>query len=126
MSCNCPCTRCATNQCDELPTPHPALPAQKYCPPSYLLGSAFGRGVRNLDAETSCPKTANGMVRPCSGPASALSWPGGVLDKEHAHVPEAQRSDDRNRHRYRAICPPRHTAVPGRVTIMRCSIASTA
>jgi hypothetical protein len=28
--------------------------------------------------------SANGMVRPCSGPASTRSWQGGAQDKEHA------------------------------------------
>jgi transposase len=27
--------------------------------------------------------SANGMVRPCSGPASMRSWRGGAQDKEH-------------------------------------------
>src|SRR6516225_3439439 len=30
------------------------------------------------------PKTANGMVRPCSGPASKGSWARGAKDEEHA------------------------------------------
>src|SRR4030081_3233423 len=29
-------------------------------------------------------ESANGMVRPCSGPASTRSWQGGAQDKEHA------------------------------------------
>jgi hypothetical protein len=32
------------------------------------------------------PTATNGMVRPCSAPASMESWPRGTEDKEHRNV----------------------------------------
>jgi hypothetical protein len=37
-----------------------------------------------LQPVSGAPMTANGMVRPCSGPASKRSWPRGTKVKEHA------------------------------------------
>src|SRR3982074_3621420 len=45
---------------------------------SVMPRSCLGQG------DTHNAESANGMARPCSCPASVLSWQGGANDKEHA------------------------------------------
>src|ERR1700677_3361861 len=42
------------------------------------------RRIMGAPAAPNTSRTANGMVRPCSCPASDRSWQGGAKDKEHA------------------------------------------
>src|SRR6267143_4127283 len=51
--------------------------------------------------------SANGMVRPCSCPASKRSWQGAPKTRSTRHVSDTQYRDRRDRHRYRQELVPR-------------------
>src|SRR5215475_1230117 len=59
------------------------LPQHRKCPQHNALAWIKSGGSLRCGIAT-CPTSANGMVRPCSSPASQRSWPGGASIKEHA------------------------------------------
>src|SRR6266481_3239214 len=88
---------------------HPSsadLAISKITPSHFLLGEAqkvlmqINCEAADPDGSVAVPLSANGMVRPCSRPASNQSWEGASRQGAR-HVPDTERYNCRGWYRYR-------------------------